>query len=1135
MSHDSVPDAESEHNRYEAEYFGPRSGFDWQGTATNLDDSYDFEDLEGSEAWSPIGASTSGPRQKVPRLLILSISGAILVFALGLLVFFGVMRTNPPPQPEFVPTGDALSEMASIPTSTPELAPPATFPETLEVSSLISEELHIALYDSQGNLISVTDAQAQPVNDEAMSGFPASLGQTQAHLPVPGLIHSLGELTFLEGAIFDEMTGQLVLVGRTDAEAPSLNLDDLRVAFHCVYSEQDPGVSIDPGPTYSTMLVRYLGPTKYTNFGLVMFDADRLLKTLSLGQDNVTGELTTSSVPEYRTELELVIRLHEFGDLQGGWHRFWYVVDQMRLQLSENHQSMTFDQASLQIKTEYLDEQLEPVTDHPSDPAAQAFADHFTEHYAEFSTEWPVLQQLTELAKLVSLAKWTQDHDIPVDPAWLNTQSVAYVDTPLTTPAITASQTLSKSAGTSVQYWTISLHGGVDLSFENEYIDGHPKLGVAALEARPSETDILWNFRSTVDSVEHRAVVIPLMPVAQIGAYRMTVNDLALPPAGELGSPCVRTYNSFETDHTEFGYGWALPLSRLEFPFPRQAYNLDQDPGQKVELYPEVVLHEANSGSRLRYVLKGAGDDRNIYYELDGQPNYYELFLSPDGTYSFRKVGFFKQDFDTEGRLLWIEDRDGNWATYQYEDGQLTRIENSSGQWVEFAYEDAQISQVTASTSESIRYIYNERGDLAEVLDQQGQRLAAYEYDEAHHLTVERDSKNHIIRRNRYDEIGRRTEWEDGSGTYRVEFTPEGARATRLRIKKDGPIQTETVPRPELLDSEGLRTFLDQAGLEFASDLTIFQELRLERIWPVADQMTFLYLVRQGGRVHLLVNDVYLEATEKELGDPDQLRTMLVETMATLQAGPIVALGRGNNEIDLQKLFPDRAIFYSEGLEPEMIAANFAAIQGTLSMNPENTAVFNGIPRDRDELENIQVASGEWALWKGISQTWDKSISEYGYQAERAESDLARQIERALQEYENIVIIVAHSTGEVVYLPDGSILDPDQFDDQARAAIQRNRPTVIMISCETAKLGRIESFAKKLLDMGAKAVIAPDSEVGARSTSQLLQRLFEFSQQGDGLLEAWRKALEDVTFADPLYRRFRILIGRHVISEQGVS
>ena len=90
---------------------------------------------------------------------------------------------------------------------------------------------------------------------------------------------------------------------------PKMHFDDLAVAFKSIYGlngkMQNPGVSIGTEPTKrpKMMKVRYDGQTAKTNFGIVMFESDRILKSLTLGKDNVTGKDIKCHVSGYKKPL----------------------------------------------------------------------------------------------------------------------------------------------------------------------------------------------------------------------------------------------------------------------------------------------------------------------------------------------------------------------------------------------------------------------------------------------------------------------------------------------------------------------------------------------------------------------------------------------------------------------------------------------------------------------------------------------------------------------------------------------------------------------------------------------------------------------------------------------------------------
>ena len=92
----------------------------------------------------------------------------------------------------------------------------------------------------------------------------------------------------------------MIFVGTAEPGKPLLDpqilLDGFVVALRALSRGQQPGVTIDPTPGQLAkglqendhMPVRYLGGVEATAYGAVCFEADRLMKSLSFGKDNVT-------------------------------------------------------------------------------------------------------------------------------------------------------------------------------------------------------------------------------------------------------------------------------------------------------------------------------------------------------------------------------------------------------------------------------------------------------------------------------------------------------------------------------------------------------------------------------------------------------------------------------------------------------------------------------------------------------------------------------------------------------------------------------------------------------------------------------------------------------------------------------
>jgi len=171
-----------------------------------------------------------------------------------------------------------------------------------------------------------------------------------------------------------------------------------------------------------------------------MFEADRRMKTLSMGQDNISGASVTSSVPGFANMFDLELQLG--GQNQNKVRRrFWFKVPSAEIEQTPDGLGMSITALSLSVDTEYLDANWQTSKSQPPDPAGQAFAAHLTNHYDEYAGEFLVFNDLKALARWTALAHWLQQADLPIQPElWLTDLPSPYSDAPLTTPAITATR-----------------------------------------------------------------------------------------------------------------------------------------------------------------------------------------------------------------------------------------------------------------------------------------------------------------------------------------------------------------------------------------------------------------------------------------------------------------------------------------------------------------------------------------------------------------------------------------------------------------------------------------------------------------------------------------------------------------------
>lgn len=305
----------------------------------------------------------------------------------------------------------------------------------------------------------------------------------------------LGDINDLTGAVFDPESRQLVLVGQTNRKVPPFRLDDLAVALRSAQGLggspqgfETPGVSIEAPIINGMMTVRYLGDTEDTHFGAVMFEADRLMKCLALGKDNLTQQPLRPRVPGYKSELQL---LHELGGTRrpNAWHRYWFRPSRIVVSQSLDGHSLKFEQVSVEVATEYVP----PLAPGQSEPAAEAFARHMTENFAAYAQEYPVFQELLTLTKLQGLVNWLVQKRIPVDSTGLLLAPIPRISTPRTTPIGFAESEHQVPQGILKH----QMRGGVDLRMvsrpgsgllrQNWYVSSSPvvtEMGLSVLERR---------------------------------------------------------------------------------------------------------------------------------------------------------------------------------------------------------------------------------------------------------------------------------------------------------------------------------------------------------------------------------------------------------------------------------------------------------------------------------------------------------------------------------------------------------------------------------------------------------------------------------------------------------------------------
>lgn len=323
--------------------------------------------------------------------------------------------------------------------------------------------------------------------------------------PKQRTIHSFEQLSYLddiEVAQYRANKSDLVIIGPPSHGYDGIRPEDFLAVFRAISAGNSPGVSIDPGSEIRTMKVRYFGQVEQTQLGMSLYEADRTLKLMSTGFDNLNCSRWTAMPPGTVPELELLSNDYRsrgeeaFG--QAHWHRFWLEFNDSSVKREDGKTAIRIPKARLQVN-----EQSVPAG-YPSPRSAQEFATTLTNRFLDLTALIPSFKDVQRSAALVSMAKWFADLQIPVDRDWISS-APRTVSTPESTPRITVVNGMLNGDLLA----RLGIEGGVDFQKPNKYAvdDGSisPMLSAAERAFKPKETK--WDF--TYEGRVYRAIRLP--------------------------------------------------------------------------------------------------------------------------------------------------------------------------------------------------------------------------------------------------------------------------------------------------------------------------------------------------------------------------------------------------------------------------------------------------------------------------------------------------------------------------------------------------------------------------------------------------------------------------------------------------
>jgi hypothetical protein len=387
--------------------------------------------------------------------------------------------------------GDAFDTSAPIPANGVK-ASPATSDKHQDSAALDSaRRLSAAADRAAGNPKQIESAQAP--NLTRISDFA-----------------ELSSLADVERVLYRRVQSELILIGPAANNEDGLRPDDWQAAFRAVAKFGMAGVSIDPGDNKTSMKVRYIGGIERSHLGATFFEADRTLKLMSTGFDNLDCSKWPLQPKDLLTELDLIDGEMRSQTFDRGWHRFWFEPSDAAIK----EDPATPGVARFEVnRLVVLDESIPPGR--PS-ASAQAFSSSISKRFLGLTAQIPAFRDLQRQAVLVALAKWMADRDIPADRTWIP-DSINTVDTPETTPSVTVMRATLLDEG----YLRYGIHGGVDFQKPNKYAHeaGVRRPFTGALQNRPLKSNA-WNF--SYGGAQYRAVAVRIKNPVAIGRQAVT-------------------------------------------------------------------------------------------------------------------------------------------------------------------------------------------------------------------------------------------------------------------------------------------------------------------------------------------------------------------------------------------------------------------------------------------------------------------------------------------------------------------------------------------------------------------------------------------------------------------------------------
>ena len=159
----------------------------------------------------------------------------------------------------------------------------------------------------------------------------------------------------------------------------------------------------------------------------------------------------------------------------------------------------------------------------------------------------------------------------------------------------------------------------------------------------------------------------------------------------------------------------------------------------------------------------GLGDGNRETYSLnvdgsyESEPGVFSVLVkNGNGTFTRTTTDQVRYNFDAQGRLGSVADRNANTITLAYDVlGNLATITDTVGRVIQFTSDASnRLTQITDPIGRHVRFTYNAAGDLTSASDLKG-AFTTFAYDASHQITSATDPLGHKFVSMTYDAMQR--------------------------------------------------------------------------------------------------------------------------------------------------------------------------------------------------------------------------------------------------------------------------------------------------------------------------------------------------------------------------------------------